>query len=178
MVPSTPAKATLEMDRWETHRIRPGPGTGTLAGGPVKIRDILQKKGPQVVTTSPERSVLDAMRTLVEHNIGSVVVMEGEEILGILTERDVLRLGSREPALLTSTRVRDAMTTELVVGVQDDDIHYVMGVMTQNRIRHLPVVESGRLTGIVSIGDLVNACRREAEVENRYLRDYIQGRVY
>lgn len=144
----------------------------------MKIRDILQRKGSEVVTSTPDQSVLEAMRTLVEHNIGSVVVMRGNEILGILTERDVLRLGSRDPELLASSRVGEVMTTDLVVAVADDDIQYVMGVMTESRIRHLPVVVDGRLSGIVSIGDLVNACRREAEVENRYLRDYIQGRVY
>lgn len=144
----------------------------------MKIHDILQRKGRDVVTARPGQSVLEAMRTLVEHNIGSVVVTEADEIVGILTERDVLRLGSRDPSLLGSTRVRAAMTTDLVIGVADDDIHYVMNVMTENRIRHLPIVEEGALIGIVSIGDLVNACRREAEVENRYMRDYIQGRVY
>lgn len=144
----------------------------------MKIHDILQRKGRDVVTAGPGQSVLEAMRTLVEHNIGSVVVTEADEIVGILTERDVLRLGSRDPSLLASTHVRAAMTTDLVIGVADDDIHYVMNVMTENRIRHLPVVEEGALIGIVSIGDLVNACRREAEVENRYMRDYIQGRVY
>lgn len=144
----------------------------------MKIHDILQRKGRDVVTAGPGQSVLEAMRILVEHNIGSVVVTEADEIVGILTERDVLRLGSRDPSLLASTRVRAAMTTDLVIGVGDDDIHYVMNVMTENRIRHLPIVEEGALIGIVSIGDLVNACRREAEVENRYMRDYIRGRVY
>lgn len=67
------------------------------------------------------------------------------------------------------------MTRELVVGVSEDDIDYAMNIMTENRIRHLPVVDDGSLAGIVSIGDLVNACRRQAEVENRYLKDYIQG---
>lgn len=144
----------------------------------MKIHEILQRKGRDVVTVRPGQSVLEAMRTLVEHNIGSVVVTEADEIVGILTERDVLRLGSRDPSLLASTGVGAAMTADLVIGVGDDDIHYVMNVMTESRIRHLPIVEEGTLVGIVSIGDLVNACRREAEVENRYMRDYIQGRVY
>lgn len=144
----------------------------------MKVRDILRQKGHEVVTTTPDQSVLEAMRVLVEHNIGSVVVIRGEEILGILTERDVLRLGARDPELLGTTRVGEAMTTDIVVGVAEDEIDYVMSVMTENRIRHLPVMGEGRLAGIVSIGDLVNACRREAEVENRYLREYIRGRVY
>lgn len=144
----------------------------------MKLRDILRRKGSEVVTITPDAIVLDAMRTLVAHNIGSLVVVEGDEIRGILTERDTLRLGAEDPASLGSTRVESAMTRDLVIGVAEDDLHYAMNVMTENRIRHLPIVAAGRLEGIVSIGDLVNACRTEAEVENRYLRDYIQGGLY
>lgn len=141
----------------------------------MKIRDILASKGTDVVTTTPDRSVLDAMRVLVEHNIGSVVVVEGGEVKGILTERDVLRLGARDPADLEEFRVGDAMTTDLVVGVPDDGIHSVMRIMTDRRIRHLPILEDGELQGIVSIGDVVKASARTAEVENRHLKDYIRG---
>lgn len=141
----------------------------------MKLRDILRSKGEHVVTASPGNSVLEAMQVLVEHNIGAVVVVQDEEILGILSERDVLRLGARSPEALSATKVEEAMTRELVVGVSEDDIDYAMNIMTENRIRHLPVVDDGSLAGIVSIGDLVNACRRQAEVENRYLKDYIQG---
>lgn len=141
----------------------------------MKIRDVLRAKGHEVVTVSPDRTVLSAMRVLVQHNIGSVVVVEGDALQGILTERDVLRLGARDPDSLARTPVRDAMTTELVIGVPDDELSYVMEVMTRNRIRHLPVLDEGRLVGILSIGDVVNAVRTSVEVENRYLRDYIQG---
>ncbi|MGH7545055.1 MAG: CBS domain-containing protein, partial [Gemmatimonadota bacterium] len=143
----------------------------------MKIRDILRGKGHDVVTTTPDEVVLAAMRVLVKHNIGSVVVVEGGEIRGILTERDVLRLGAKDPAKLGTTKVGDVMTTNLVIGVLDDDLEYVMGVMSRNRIRHLPVLEDDRLVGILSIGDVVNTCRKNAETENRYLKDYIQGMV-
>lgn len=144
----------------------------------MQLRDILRRKGSDVVTASPDQTVLEAMRILVAHGIGAVVVMEGDRIRGILSERDVLRLGSRDPSLLSSTPVGEAMTADLVIGVADDDMHYAMNVMTENRIRHLPIVRDGRLDGIVSIGDLVNACRSQAEFENRHLKDYIQGTVY
>lgn len=143
----------------------------------MKIQEILRRKGHQVVTVTPEIPVLEAMRILVQHNIGAVVVLDGDDIRGILTERDILRLGAQAPTELERRRVAEVMTTDLVVGVPDDDIDYAMNIMTENRIRHLPVIGDGELAGIVSIGDLVNACRREAETENRYLRDYIQGRV-
>ena len=141
----------------------------------MKIREILGSKGSHVVTSPPDVPVLDAMRVLVEHNIGSVVVVEEDEVAGILTERDILRLGARDPAELTTVTVREAMTSDLLVGTPDDDIHYCMDVMTENRIRHLPVIDGGELRGLVSIGDVVNACRRDAEQENRYLKDYIRG---
>lgn len=141
----------------------------------MKITEILRRKGREVVTIAPAERVLDAMRLLVEENIGAVVVVDGTEIGGILSERDILRLGARDPDRLRETAVRDAMTRDLVVAVPGDDIHYCMNIMTENRIRHLPIVRDGGLEGIVSIGDLVNACRREAEVENRYMKDYIRG---
>lgn len=143
----------------------------------MKIRDILRTKGHNVVTVAPSQTVLAAMRILVQHNIGSVVVVDGDEIAGILTERDVLRLGANDPQKLTTSRVGDVMTKDLVIGVPDDDLEYVMGVMSRNRIRHLPVLEDERLVGILSIGDVVNASRKNAETENRYLKDYIQGMV-
>lgn len=143
----------------------------------MKISDILARKGTSVVTVDPERSVHDAMRVLVEHNIGSVVVTRDQSIVGILTERDVLRLGASAPDGLTSTSVGDVMTTELVVAVREDSVDYAAAVMTASRIRHLPIVDGDGLVGVVSIGDIVDALKQEKEVENRYLRDYIQGAV-
>ncbi|UCG75432.1 MAG: CBS domain-containing protein [Gemmatimonadota bacterium] len=143
----------------------------------MRIRDILDQKGHDVVKTTPDGTVLEAMQVLNEHNIGAVVVVEGEAIRGILSERDVLRLGGGDPALLSSTPVGEAMTRDVIVGFPDDEIHTAMGVMTKNRIRHLPVVADGELLGIVSIGDLVNACWQEAADENRHLKDYIRGSV-
>lgn len=141
----------------------------------MRIREIIQTKGAFVVTVDPDRSVLDAMKVLVEHGIGAVVVMSGDEIAGIMSERDVLRLGASSPASLETTRVGEVMTRDLIVAVPDDDLDYAMQVMTKNRIRHLPIVEGGRLAGMLSIGDVVNAARRTVESENRHLRDYIQG---
>ena len=143
----------------------------------MRIREVLDRKGGSVVTIEPDRTVHDAMRILVENNIGSVIVTQGGSTVGILTERDVLRLGATSPEALATTLVGEAMTRELVVAVADDLVEYAAGVMTANRIRHLPIVDGERLTGVLSIGDVVNALKQEKEVENRYLRDYIQGAV-
>jgi len=143
----------------------------------MRIREVLDRKGGSVVTVEPDRTVHDAMRILVDNNIGSVIVTQDGSTVGILTERDVLRLGAASPEALATTLVGEAMTRELVVGVADDLVDYAAGVMTANRIRHLPIMDGQRLTGVVSIGDVVNALKQEKEVENRYLRDYIQGAV-
>lgn len=143
----------------------------------MKVRDILREKGYEVVTVPPSLSVQEAMRLLVGHNIGSVVVVEEEKVHGILTERDILRFGATDPHRLRSMQVSDAMTSRVIAGATDDELDQVMEVMTENRIRHLPIVEDGWLEGIISIGDVVNALRQRVESENRHLRDYIQGRT-
>ncbi len=143
----------------------------------MRIQDILDSKGDRVVTTSTKGTVSDAMDVLNEHNIGAVVVIEGDSIRGILSERDVLRLGARGPELLSTATIYETMTRDVIVGLPEDEVHAAMGVMTQNRIRHLPIVRDGQLVGIVSIGDLVNAAWLEAADENQHLKDYIQGRV-
>lgn len=141
------------------------------------IRDILRTKGSQVIAVGPDQPVLAAVRVLSEHRIGAVLVHsgEGERILGILSERDVLNLAAGDPARLESARVEEVMTRDVIVGRPDDDLNHVMNVMTENRIRHLPIVHDGALEGIVSIGDVVNAVRQSVERENRHLMDYIHG---
>lgn len=143
----------------------------------MKVSEILSAKGSGVTTIRPDRTVCDAIRLLVKERIGAVVVVDGEEIAGILSERDVLRLTDEDPSRLSALLVGDVMTRDLVVGETGDEIDYVMEILTRNRIRHLPIVESGRLAGILSIGDVVNALRRGLEAENRYMRDYVQGVV-
>ena len=141
----------------------------------MKIDEILRKKGHDVITITESKSVLDAVAVLVEHNIGGLVVTEGDRPTGILTERDILRLTARSPGELGSIQVGSVMTRELITATPEDELSQIMDVMTKNKIRHLPVLEGGRLSGIISIGDLVNACRVVAEEENSQLRQYIQG---
>ena len=143
----------------------------------MKIRDILAHKGTAVVTITPDITVHAAVQVLVEHNIGAVVVVDGSAIAGILSERDILRLSASDPAQLSGQAVSDVMTKKVVTGGPDDQISHVMELMTTHRIRHLPIMEDDALAGILSIGDVVNALRTEVEGENRYMRDYIQGRA-
>ncbi len=141
----------------------------------MKMEEILRKKGHDVITITESQSVLDAAKLLVDHNIGGLVVTEGERATGILTERDILRLTAQSPGELGSLQVGAVMTRELITASPDDRLADMVDVMTQHKIRHLPIMEEGRLTGIISIGDLVNACRVVAEEENVHMRQYIQG---
>jgi CBS domain-containing protein len=141
----------------------------------MRIKEILLDKGHAVVTITEERSVLDAVQVLVDNNIGGVVVTEGGRPTGILTERDILRLTARAPGELSSLRVAEVMTRELITAGPDAEVHTLMNVMTENKIRHLPVMDGDQLHGIITIGDLVNACRVVSDEENVQLREYIQG---
>jgi len=141
----------------------------------MKIRDLLNEKGYDVVTVPPSFPIQDAMRLLVEHNIGSLVVATEKVVEGILTERDILRLAAEGSPTMGSRKVEEVMTKEVVVALLDDSVDSVMEIMTRNRIRHLPIVDQGWMQGILSIGDVVNALRKQVEVENTYMRDYIRG---
>ena len=141
----------------------------------MKIEEILRTKGHEVVTITEAQSVLEAARLLVERNIGGLVVTDGRRLRGIITERDVLRLAAEASADLSSISVGSVMTRDVVTATPGDQLVEMMDVMTEHRIRHLPVMEDERLAGIISIGDLVNACRLSAERENSQLREYIQG---
>lgn len=142
------------------------------------IRDILRTKGDAVIAVGPDQPVHAAIRVLSEKRIGAVVVRraEGDDILGILSERDILNLAAGDPRRLETARVEEVMTRDVITGSPDDDLNHVMNVMTENRIRHLPIRgPDGAVAGIVSIGDVVNAVRRSVESENRHLMDYIHG---
>lgn len=139
----------------------------------MKIREILDRKGHNVVTIGEDGSVLDAARKLVEYSIGGLVVTRDNRPTGIITERDILRLTAVSPAELAGTPVGAIMTRDLVVSDPEDGLQEIMEVMTDRRVRHLPVVHDGHLVGIVSIGDLLKACLTSAEDENAHLRQYI-----
>lgn len=116
------------------------------------------------------------MDLLIAHQISCLpVIGESGELEGIVSDRDIFRAIHKDQRGFKSLRVGDLMTTELMVGVPDDDIQYIGGVMTQNRIRHVPIVEDQSLVGLISLGDVVKAHIDEVEVENRYLKTYITG---
>ena len=142
----------------------------------MKVREILAIKGEHVHTIEPDRTILDAVALLVEHGIGALLVRDAGGVIAGISERDVLRVSRDRSGELGAIRIDDVMTRDLVICVPDDEIDYAMGIVTKNRVRHLPVMDGGRVVGMISIGDLVKARLDAAEYENRYLREYIQAR--
>jgi CBS domain-containing protein len=141
----------------------------------MRLLEILNAKGHDVFSTTPETTVQDVVNHLVEHNCGSLVVLEGEKLVGIVTERDVLRACAKDPTGFLSASVAECMTAELQTGTPQDKVDDVMGVMTRQRIRHLPVLDESALVGVISIGDLVKAQHDQLSVENHHLKSYIHG---
>jgi len=139
------------------------------------VRDILQTKSLTVYSCQPEDTLADVVDLLVGHNIGSLVVLQDGEMVGIITERDILRATAVTRGPLEIVHVHERMTRCPVVASPGEDVSDTMGVMTERRIRHLPVVENGRLVGIISIGDIVKAQHDELSRENHYLKSYIQS---
>ena len=141
----------------------------------MNLRQILARKGSDVFTISPDATLADVVDSLVEHNCGSLVVVERGEIVGIITERDLLRANHARRGLMSDLIVRDHMTQRLVSATPDDEVPSVMGLLTERRVRHLPILENGRLVGLISIGDVVKAQFDALELENHYLKTYIQS---
>ena len=138
-----------------------------------QVSEILDDKGRDVTRIEVRASALEAVRTMVDANIGSLLVMDGDEIAGIVTERDYLRRVAQEGPTDENVTVRDIMSSPLIVVSPETEIDECMAVMTDRRIRHLPVVDNGDVVGIVSIGDVVKFKSRQQSFEIRYLTDYI-----
>ena len=137
---------------------------------------ILKEKGSDVVTTEPERTIAETAQLLDRRKIGAVLVLGADgSVAGVLSERDVVRGIARHGERALSMAVRDLMTREVIVCEPKDTVQDVMGLMTHRRVRHVPVVEDGRLVGIVSIGDVVKGRLGDFEMEAESLRAYVQG---
>jgi CBS domain-containing protein len=141
-----------------------------------QIAEILARQEMEVQTIEPGATVYDAIRKMVQRNIGSILVAEGDSILGIFTERDYLRRIVLEKRTSKTTEIREVMTSKLVCVDPGRSVEDCLAIVTQERIRHLPVLEAGRLVGIVSIGDLVKFLSKQRAIEIRYLTDYITGK--
>ncbi|MFL1380839.1 MULTISPECIES: CBS domain-containing protein [unclassified Nocardiopsis] len=140
------------------------------------IAAILRTKGPDVVRVPPDATVALLLTELARHNIGAVVVADGDHLLGIASERDVVRGLERQGADLLAAPVSSIMTADVVTCTPRDTVEDIGETMTRRRFRHVPVVEEGRLAGIVSIGDVVKSRVRGLEYDRAQLEAYIHGR--
>ena len=140
----------------------------------MRIKDVIQHKASQdVVTIGPDATVRELIALLAEHNVGALVVSDdGERVSGIVSERDVVRRLHADEAVLDSA-VRSIMTAEVRTCAGEDGLTDLMQTMTEHRIRHVPVVADGRLTGIISIGDVVKNRIGELEFERDQLDSYV-----
>lgn len=142
----------------------------------MKVRNILDSKGGELATITPDRTVEDAIGELGRRRIGSLVVVDDSgNLAGILSERDLVAQMAEHGLDLTQSRVGDLMTKAVTTCKPDDDVTAVMVKMTDGRFRHVPVLEQGRLVGLISIGDAVKARINELEHEREALRDYISS---
>jgi CBS domain-containing protein len=141
-------------------------------------QDILATKGGTVYSTAPLATVLEAVQRMNQHKLGALVVMEGDHVVGMFTERDVLRRIVGEERNPRTTRVVDVMTSEVICCHPDTDLDEISTIMQQRRIRHIPICDdAGRLYGLISIGD-VNACHASTqEAHITFLNEYIFGRA-
>ena len=139
------------------------------------LNDILNDKGRDVLTISPSASLADVVQTLVQNRCGALVVCQGTMMVGIISERDILRVLAETTESLDRISVQAHMTEDVITGAPDDNINKIMGLMTVHRIRHLPIVLDGQLAGLISIGDIVKAQHNQLTMENHYLKSYIQG---
>jgi CBS domain-containing protein len=139
----------------------------------MRIADVLRNKGATVATIGPDTTVGDLLAGLAEHNIGAMVVIGADGLLGIVSERDVVRQLFEHGAGILDGPVSAIMTTLVATCRTEDTVDHLTALMTQNRVRHIPVVEDGQLVGIVSIGDVVKTRMEELTREQEQLQAYI-----
>ena len=139
----------------------------------MRIADVLRGKGGTVVTINPDATVTELLDGLASHNIGAMVVVGPDGVHGIVSERDVVRQLHTHGAAVLSLPVEKIMTTLVSTASKSDTVDSLTLLMTENRVRHVPVLEDGKLIGIVSIGDVVKTRMQELESEHEQLQSYI-----
>lgn len=140
------------------------------------VRDLLKVKGDAVWSVPPDATVFEALELMSDRNIGAVLVMEGAVLIGILSERDYARKVEMAGRSARDTIVREIMTRRVLTVQPDQTVADCMALMTEHRMRHLPVMQNGRLLGLISIGDVVRAVISEQEFVIGQLETYIMGR--
>lgn len=141
----------------------------------MKIRDVIKDKGPEFIAVDSSSFVDLAISKMVDRNIGAILVMEDGNLTGMFTERDVLKCWVNTRESFDKVKIKDVMSKDIMIVQPEDDLNYAMTIMINKKIRHLPVVENGRVTSVISIRDMVKAQVTNLQAEVHYLRDYITG---
>jgi CBS domain-containing protein len=141
----------------------------------VNISDILRHKGGEVWTIGRAERVSTLLDTLAEHNVGALLVVEGSDVVGIVSERDIVRNIAQRGAPVLEAAVGDIMTAPVVSCTSHDSVDSIAQTMTERRVRHMPVIDDGTLVGVISIGDVVSSRMRQLETDRGQLEQYISG---
>lgn len=140
------------------------------------VKNLLDSKPKQVIAVKPDVSVDEAMDLLIRNNIGCLPVLDNTgELVGIVSDKDIFKRLHETKGQYQELSVKDVMTTNLIVGLPDDDITYIAGIMKKNWIRHVPIVEQGTVVGLVSLRDILKTLTKTTDIENRYLKMYMDG---
>jgi CBS domain-containing protein len=139
------------------------------------VSKVIEKKGSDILSVSPECAVFDTIEKMAERSAGTALVMEGDQLVGIISERDFIRKVYLSKKYGQGVTVKEIMSTELTTVTPDEKLENCMSVMTEKRIRHLPVVEDGKVVGIISIGDIVKFMAEQKDFEIKNLQSYISG---
>jgi CBS domain-containing protein len=135
----------------------------------VKIKEYLKTKGNRIITIGPDEVIKAALKKLVDNNIGALPVCDTSgQLVGIISERDILKECLNRSELIDTTKIQDVMTRQVAVATPDDDLNYATSVMKQKNVRHLPVVVNSKIDGMISMRDIVNSRLQEVEAEIRY----------
>lgn len=140
------------------------------------VRAMLESKSRNIITATVDTTVDHAMDLLIEKNIGCLPVVEGDlRLIGIVSDKDIFRKIHQTKGDYHSLKVGDLMSTELIVGLPEDDLEYIVGLMSKNWIRHIPIVDKDKIVGLISSRDIIKAETKRTQIENRYLRLYLDG---
>jgi len=142
----------------------------------MKVKDLLKDKKREIVTVEGSTDILTAMELLIKNKISCLPVLGySGQLVGIISDKDIFHAIYENQDNFPSIKVSNLMTTDLLVGLAEDEIDYIGGVMTENKVRHIPIVEKDQLVGLISLGDVVKAEIKQMQIENRYLKLYMEG---
>jgi len=139
------------------------------------VSKVIEKKGNDILSVSPDTAVFDAIKKMAERSAGTALVMEGDQLVGLISERDFIRKIYLKGKCKEPVAVGEIMSTELTTVSPDDQLENCMAIMTEKRIRHLPVLEESKVVGIISIGDIVKFMAEQKDFEIKNLQSYISG---